>query len=429
MECKPASVQSGTAGQPTPAPGSRAAKAAARVARRFAQAPSYSQMLATEARAAVEAAEAAALAAQDAHAKAQMVLAGIEAAANPAPGPELVPNPVSVPFFDPQNAETSPSASPSHHTPAYEADPGRETATESFAVRWEGQFPDRRPALESLRATRGANPEDEPSLFEPENEEWFKAVSHPAEPAEIGVIEPAQPIFGNVIEFPRELVATRKVRPRLAEGPLASSAADEQLSIFEVDPGAISVEPEVVVPEQAQQADSGAPEWTVPEWSTIRLAPAPETEYELLEEPEPLPRPEPAIELASLNRRLLASVVDATLVAGAIVAAAALAANNSTALPGLRAVEIGSLVAMLVAAAAYKVLFFTMARATPGMKYARLALSTFDGGVPTRAQRWLRLAALVLSILPLGLGFAWVIFDDQHLAWHDRISKTYLRVG
>jgi uncharacterized RDD family membrane protein YckC len=95
----------------------------------------------------------------------------------------------------------------------------------------------------------------------------------------------------------------------------------------------------------------------------------------------------------------------------------------------LRALEIGSLVAMLVAAAAYKVLFFTMARATPGMKYARLALSTFDGGVPTRAQRWLRLAALVLSILPLGLGFAWVIFDDQHLAWHDRISKTYLRVG
>jgi uncharacterized RDD family membrane protein YckC len=136
----------------------------------------------------------------------------------------------------------------------------------------------------------------------------------------------------------------------------------------------------------------------------------------------------PAIELASLNRRFLASVVDFTLVAGAIVAAAALAANNSSSLPPLRTIEVGSIVALLVAAAAYKTLFFTLARATPGMKYARLALCTFDGGVPTRAQRWVRLAALALSILPVGLGFAWAIFDDQHLTWHDRISRTYLRL-
>ena len=160
----------------------------------------------------------------------------------------------------------------------------------------------------------------------------------------------------------------------------------------------------------------------------MRLAPQPESEYELLEEPEPQPQTAPQIELASVSRRVLASFVDFTLVAGAIVAAAALAANNATQMPGLRVVEIGLLAALVVAASAYKVLFFTLAGATPGMRYARLELATFDGGVPTRRQRWIRLAAVALSILPVGLGFAWAIFDDQHLTWHDRFSKTYLRV-
>jgi uncharacterized RDD family membrane protein YckC len=255
--------------------------------------------------------------------------------------------------------------------------------------------------------------------------DWEETETEQAQPQEIAVIEPAQPIFGNVIEFPRQIVATRKVRPRLVEGPLATPAAGAQLSIFEVDPGAISVEPEEESPRTTQQVA----DWSVPEWSTMRLAPEPEPEYELLEEPAPRPTPAPEIELASLNRRVLAGVVDFTLVAGACVAAAALAANKASALPGLRAVEIGTVVALLVASAAYKLLFFTLARATPGMKYARLALCTFEGGAPTRAQRYARLAALLLSVLPVGLGFAWAIFDDEHLTWHDRISRTYLRVS
>jgi uncharacterized RDD family membrane protein YckC len=436
MKGKSAPAQPEAAEQAAPAEGNRAAKAAARVAKRFAKAPSYSQMLAAEARAAVDAAEAVAAAAQEAHAKAQMVLAGIEAAAYPepslAPGPELVPEPYPDRLSQPQNAEVVPFASPSHLTP--NDGRGRASEAESFAVRWESELPDRRPGSEGLRATRGTNPVDEPSLFEPENEEWFRTVSNPGQAPEIAVIDPARPILGNVIEFPRQLVATRKVRPRLAEGPLATSAAGAQLSIFEVDPEMVSVEPEVDVPQRKtgtaewNALEPTASEWSAPEWSTMRLAPQPETEYELLEEPEPQPQAARQVELASLSRRLLAAFVDLTVVGGAIVAAAALAPHNATALPGLRAVEIGMIVALVVAAAAYKVLFFTMAHATPGMRYARLALSTFDGGVPTRTQRLMRLAAVALSILPVGLGFAWAIFDDQHLTWHDRISKTYLRV-
>jgi hypothetical protein len=27
----------------------------------------------------------------------------------------------------------------------------------------------------------------------------------------------------------------------------------------------------------------------------------------------------------------------------------------------------------------------------------------------------------------MGLGVAWAIFDDDHLNWHDRLSRTYQR--
>jgi hypothetical protein len=61
------------------------------------------------------------------------------------------------------------------------------------------------------------------------------------------------------------------------------------------------------------------------------------------------------------------------------------------------------------------------------MKYARIGLCTFDDQSPTRAQRCGRLGALLLSVLPLGLGAAWAIFDEDHLSWHDRLSRTYQR--
>src|SRR5665213_849417 len=51
-------------------------------------------------------------------------------------------------------------------------------------------------------------------------------------------------ISGNLIEFPRQLVAARKARPRVAEGPLREETAPEpQLRIFEVEPEQISAAP------------------------------------------------------------------------------------------------------------------------------------------------------------------------------------------
>jgi len=61
------------------------------------------------------------------------------------------------------------------------------------------------------------------------------------------------------------------------------------------------------------------------------------------------------------------------------------------------------------------------------MLYARIALCSFDGDLPTRKMRFQRLAALGLSVLPVGIGVLWSLFDEDHLSWHDRLSGTYLR--
>ena len=146
---------------------------------------------------------------------------------------------------------------------------------------------------------------------------------------------------------------------------------------------------------------------------------------ELLE--EPALEAAPTIEPAPMSRRLLATFVDCTLIAGALVAAATLAAYNVSELPGLRAVEFCAALAFLAIGVAYHACFMTLGRGTPGMKYAGIELNTFSGYTTTRAQRCGRLLALLLSLVPLGLGMVWALFDDGHLTWHDRLSKTYLR--
>ena len=258
----------------------------------------------------------------------------------------------------------------------------------------------------------------------------------------IETVEPDQPIHANVIEFPREIVATRKVRPRLAEGPHAAPGA--QLSIFEVDPGSISIEPAAAVAADMESA----PARTGPEWSGIELDAQPRSEF--LETPPTESREQPGtvaaeasggtlnLELAPMNRRLMAAMLNSAAVNRAACEAAA-------ADPALLATDladylvrkgmpfrqahhlVGAVVALAVIGALYHALFFAFAGGNPGARYAGIALCTFDGQSPTRAQRLRRLVALLLSVLPLGLGVMWAVFDEDHLSWHDRLSQTYLR--
>jgi uncharacterized RDD family membrane protein YckC len=366
-------------------------------------------MLAGEARAAMRAAQAASEAAQEAHAAAQSVLAGLEAAAG-GPAWETDAAPDRAPL-----SEVHPAGAPEslHEAVPFGGNP-------RFAARVEPAEPSQRIGTEPPAAgERNRRPVILDAAVAAEGYE--SAQPAPAiradEPFDDG--DPAQPIYGNLIQFPREMVATRKVRPRRAEGPLAAAATGAQLSIFEVDPATISTQP-------AGPAETpAAPVWMRAELESVAVEPEPAEE--LLEEPQPraaTPAPE---ELAPMSRRLMAHVVDASLIAAAFLGAAAVVGAHANALPGPRAAALGSALALLAIGAAYQILFVILTGETPGMRYAGIGFSTFSGGRPSLAQRCARLMALALSVLPLGLGVVWALFDDDGLAWHDLLSGTYLR--
>ncbi len=417
-------------------------EAAARVAARYANAPSYSDVLANEARAALRAAEAASRAALHAQAAAESVLAGIEAANAAEVELAAVAEPVVEWRMTPALTPIVDDFAPADDFLEFEVESGPElgpelvrsevpaayapiaAAVEAPTHRWDLELPVHPTAPVEARAARGEE------QFATGAEGWWRPAAADldrTEPEQIEVVEPVA-IPANLIEFPRELVATRKARPRLVEGLSAAPDVGSQLSIFEVDPISISTEPLL------DEAASPAQAWTTPTWSGMELEaqPAPEQSYaaplqaatqgEIATALEAAPTLEPA----PATLRLMALVVDGALVAGSLLTAAMVAASRTSVLPGLRATEIGLALAFVAAAILYQMLFFTLGRATPGMKYAQIRLTTFDGSVPMRAERYKRMAALLVSVLPAGLGLAWSLFDEDHLSWHDRLSRTYL---
>jgi len=395
----------------------RAAEAAARVAARYAKAPSYSEMLAEEARAAVRAAEAASKAALEAQAAAESVLAGLEAASSPTTAWETefftaaVPEPARPPAVEPvRNAE--PAAQPSIPS----------SPRPSFEIRWDADLPVRESGAAVARASRGT------TILATSAENSRQTA--PLGTDGVEVVEAAQPIHANLIQFPRELVATRKIRPRRAEGPYAASMeAQGQLSIFEVEPWSISTEPAA----SGAAAEAGTAAWAGPKWSGIELD---EEIHEEMAGPAVAParaqRAEPAaaaagLQPAPMNQRIMAAVVDFSLVTGAFLSAAMAASANVKVLPAIKVIELRSGIALALIGALYLAFFFILAATTPGMTYAHLEMRTFAGKRPNVPERCKRMAAIVLSLLPLGLGAVMAILDEQQLSWHDRLSKTYLR--
>jgi uncharacterized RDD family membrane protein YckC len=392
-------------------------------------------MQAAEARAALRTAEVATQAALDANVAAQAALADFEAASanqfqqepdvapalvqeqfrrqatwEPVAGPAAAPartvvqRPLQAPIQDSFKASLRP--------------PIRAMESETPPTRHEQDF-----ALRSSAATRAQQPVE--SFTSPDTGRWEQPPSSPGEhwgsEAEgIEPVEPDLPIHANLIEFPRELVATRKVRPRLAEGASTDVNEERQLSIFEVDPGTISTEPEPAASAQAPAASA----WSSPEWSSIELEAQSSVE-------ESAPQDEPAalsvLRPAPVGCRLLAALVDGALITSAFLATALVAIERMPSLPAAKTAELGAASALLLVALLYQALFLLLAGGTPGMSYARVSLCTFDGQVPTHAQLLHRLGALLLSILPVGLGVAWILFDDDHLSWHDQLSRTYPR--
>jgi uncharacterized RDD family membrane protein YckC len=73
----------------------------------------------------------------------------------------------------------------------------------------------------------------------------------------------------------------------------------------------------------------------------------------------------------------------------------------------------------------YGLVWAIAGRETPGMRSTDLQLITFDGFPVDARSRALRLASTWLSFCSAGLGLLWAVADEEHLTWHDHISKTF----
>ncbi len=252
-----------------------------------------------------------------------------------------------------------------------------------------------------------------------------------------------QPIPTNIIEFPRELVAARKARPRLAEGPLRGNdallpklpqsaeeapqpeaAPSSQLRIFEVEPEQISTEPE---PDTPASSLADAPLW---QGMMLGAGPAAETRVVISAAMEEQLHPDQPVYAAPVRRRMAAAGVDLLCVAAGLATSALLGMK----LAGSKLQQMpwpvlggSAAAAFVVFALIYQVLFFTFNEATPGMRMARLAFCTFQERTPSRRAMRRRLIATALAACPLGVGLIWMLLDHDSLGWHDRMSRMYPR--
>jgi uncharacterized RDD family membrane protein YckC len=282
---------------------------------------------------------------------------------------------------------------------------------------------------DSLPALRSTPPEAHALATAPSN-----SSDNLSDPLETAVVEPTRPLPARLITTPRELVAPRKVRPRLAEGPLRDEPGFDALSeapavvagqqpVANSPGGNIGFQASIIEPE------SSAPVRPVrgPEWHSIHLDTEPPIrERRSFSSSSSMPD-QPVLDVASIEDRTMAALVDCALTLCAFLLFSTVFAVSSTNLPHGRIALIGAAAILLTTWLLYQLLFFTLTDATPGMRYAHIALCTFNDENPSRAALRGRIAAMLLSALPLGLGFLWAVFDEDSLGWHDRITRTYQR--
>ncbi len=125
--------------------------------------------------------------------------------------------------------------------------------------------------------------------------------------------------------------------------------------------------------------------------------------------------------LASLPRRLAAMLYDSLLIAAlwVIVVFIAVAINGGEQVKGPVLQS-----ALFIATFLFFALFWTWKGQTVGMVAWRIRVQTPDGRLISGMQALLRFFSAGASLLCLGAGFWWMLFDKKQLTWHDRYSES-----
>ena len=135
------------------------------------------------------------------------------------------------------------------------------------------------------------------------------------------------------------------------------------------------------------------------------------------------------LQTASLARRIFATLVD-SLIVGCAAATFGFIFWKVAAIrpPQTQLLGIAAAIPCLFWAI-YQYLLVVYTGGTPGLRAAGLQLTRFDGSTTTRSLRRWRVIASYLSAASLGMGYIWVLLDEDVLCWHDRITHTYLAPG
>ena len=124
---------------------------------------------------------------------------------------------------------------------------------------------------------------------------------------------------------------------------------------------------------------------------------------------------------ASLVKRLLAMMYDSLLVIAVwmTISYVFLFFNNGEAVTGPIYESTVFLVTFLFFA-----LFWTQSGQTLGMMAWRLRVESDQGQPLSAKQALLRFMAAIFSAAALGMGYWWIMFDNNKLSWHDHWSNS-----
>ena len=130
--------------------------------------------------------------------------------------------------------------------------------------------------------------------------------------------------------------------------------------------------------------------------------------------------------VASLEDRRMAAIIDAVCLLFAYGGFMALFSSLGGQFSATKLNAVVYAATFAVVYLQYFALFTIFGGTTPGMMFRGLQVASFSGAPPTPRQYLMRSAGYVLSAAAVFAGFAWSWWDEDHLTWHDRISRTYL---
>ena len=135
-----------------------------------------------------------------------------------------------------------------------------------------------------------------------------------------------------------------------------------------------------------------------------------------------------AVTRAGLLRRLGAMIYDGLLLLALLMVTTALflpfTGGEAISPHDTPALEYAYRGVLLLVVVGFHGLFWTRRGQTLGMASWRLRVEREDGRLLGWGDTLRRLAWAVVSWLPLGLGYLWILADPQRRAWHDRLSGT-----